>query len=188
MDRLNPQDNFGYPLMIGDLLRRLHDEGLYPIALQAAAVGRSVTTVYGWHNAEDADSPVKAVAIRQLMLGAPTIEAQKAISDWFHGGTQFNCEYVEIDDAELDLNGDGKIDLQDLLKAELKATKDHADNAANILNQHDPRALDKIEEHIRNGLRQGHKALRIISICRNKAKRRKARSVPSNLFSGGFHG
>ena len=101
--------------MLAKTLQRLIDDKLTTAGEIAELAGVSSSTVYRWIGGKsqpDFDS------IRLLVRHMPDPKAQRAILSAFSAGTSWRFQYL---DTDLDVNRDGRVDVNDALDASIRA-------------------------------------------------------------------
>ena len=113
-------------MLLAKTLQLLLDDNLTTAKEIGELAGVSTSTVYRWISGQsqpDYDS------IRLLVRHLPNKQAQEAILSSFAAGTnwQFN-----LSDIDLDVNDDGKVDVEDALDAAISMMKGSAETLAQI--------------------------------------------------------
>ncbi|QQE10853.1 helix-turn-helix transcriptional regulator [Planctomycetota bacterium] len=112
--------------MLAKTLQLLIDDNLTTAKEIGELSGVSTSTVYRWISGQsqpDYDS------IRLLVRHMPRKEAQEAILSSFAAGTDWQFNHMDL---ELDVNDDGKIDVDDALDAAIKMMRDSAETLSQI--------------------------------------------------------
>lgn len=128
--------------MLAQTLQRLVNDKLTNVREIAELTGVASSTVYRWLSGE---SIPDFETVRMLVRQLPNNEAKEAIITTFVAGTPYRTFHV---DADLDVNQDGAIDLNDALDASINSVKSASDSLTSIrLNCND-------ESEVRHGASQ----------------------------------
>ncbi|WP_432797810.1 helix-turn-helix domain-containing protein [Poriferisphaera sp. WC338] len=112
--------------MLAKTLQILIDDNLTTAKEIGELSGVSTSTVYRWISGQsqpDYDS------IRLLVRHLPNRKAQEAILASFSAGTSWQFEHMEL---ELDVNDDGRIDVDDALDAAIKMMRGSAETLTQL--------------------------------------------------------
>ncbi len=109
--------------MLNALLERLRRDDILNVKRMAEVTGLDETTIMRWCTGQT-DPQFRNV---QLMFQHGGFDVQAAFLNLMFGGTGWVPIYVEDTPEELDVNGDGRIDLADSLAAQLNALHNLSD-------------------------------------------------------------
>ncbi len=171
-----PANSQGVGNMLAQTLQRLVNDELTNVREIAELTGVASSTVYRWLSGE---SIPDFETVRMLVRQLPNPRAKEAIISTFVAGTPYRTFHAE---AELDVNQDGCIDLNDALDASINSVKSASDSLTSIrLNSHDDsdvrhgatQAVTSLDEAIR----QCATAQQVLVHLLEENRRRKARPL-----------
>jgi len=110
--------------MICDILRDLHERGVFTAHDMGDLLGIHATNCYPYHSHREP----KATKLRLVFRAMPA-EAQRDVLHWLTGGTGWVSQHL---DQELDINGDGDVDVSDAMIAAAELTGETSEFIADL--------------------------------------------------------
>jgi len=165
---------YGTDDMLCETIQRLIESHHTTVKELADVAGYAPSTIYGWLGGV---SRFPADAIRAWCSRHPSITVQNAIADVMTGGRATIT--APLTDDDLDVNGDGKIDLNDALDIAIGGI-DHASQfLAQVRDAHVSGEVNgdtiidivKAETNLRRRADRARAILRHLEVNRRKAKR-----------------